>query len=107
MLTKYVISFKDKAKTLKEWLVKNHLGKTNIYKLSELKAFSNETGVIDLDYNLKNHDIIYINYSLLEDNSNISDYKYDISILYSIYIRSFWIVSTYIWTFSCKIRICS
>ena len=82
MLTKYVISFKDKAKTLKEWLVKNHLGKINIYKLSELKAFSNETGVIDLDYNLRNHDIIYINYSLLEDNSNISDYKYDISILY-------------------------
>lgn len=82
MLTKYIISSKDRAKTLKDWLVKNHLGKTNIHKLSELQAFSNEDGMINLDYILKNRDVIYINYSLLEDNSSINDYQYDINILY-------------------------
>lgn len=81
MITKYVVLNKEK-KTLREWLEKNHLGKSNIYKLNELKAFSNEVGTISLDYILKVRDYIYINFSLLEDNSNILGYDYNINILY-------------------------
>lgn len=82
MLTKYNINHSDKNKTLKEWLLANHLGKSNIHKLNELKAFSNNDGLISLDYKLKSRDCIYINYSLLEDNHSIEGYNYDIKILY-------------------------
>ena len=81
MITKYVVLNKEK-KTLREWLEKNHLGKSNIYKLNELKAFSNEVGTISLDYILKVRDYIYINFSLLEDNSNILGYDYHLHIKY-------------------------
>ena len=81
MITKYNIQNKER-KTLKEWLEKNHLGKTNIYKLNELKAFSTDIGTIDLDYVFKYKDVLYINFSLLEDNSSIVDFGYQVSVLY-------------------------
>lgn len=82
MLTRYKITLKDKSITLKEWLTNNYLGKTNIHKLNELKAFSNQNGVINLDYKLRNNEFIYINFSLLEDNTSIKGYEYSLSILY-------------------------
>lgn len=81
MISKFNIINKEK-KSLRDWLEKNHLGKTNIYKLNELKAFSNEDGIINLDYVFKFRDALYINFSLLEDNSSVADYDYDLSILY-------------------------
>lgn len=82
MITKYTVLNKDKTLTLKTWLEKNHLGRINIHKLNELKAISNENTIVNLDYVFKVRDVIYINYSLLEDNSNIPGYDYDLSILY-------------------------
>ena len=45
MITKYVVLNKEK-KTLREWLEKNHLGKSNIYKLNSkfLNKFRGQGG---------------------------------------------------------------
>lgn len=82
MVNKYLIKHSKEKLTLKEWLESQRLGKQTISKLNNLKAISNKDDIISLDYPIKRNDIIYINYSLLEDNDSIVDYNYKLDILY-------------------------
>lgn len=82
MVIKYVIRLSNERLTLREWLENRKMGKPTISKLNALKAICNSSDVISLDYRLKNNELIYINYSLLEDNESVVDYKYDLDILY-------------------------
>ena len=82
MISRYVIRLDKERLTLREWLEKRKLGKATITKLDMLQAICNLHNVISLDYNLKNNEQIFINYSLLEDNETVEAYDYDLVILY-------------------------
>lgn len=82
MVNKYAIRLQKGRMTLNDWLLKNKAGKQTISKLISHGAICNDKEVIGLDYNLKNNEFIYINYSLLEDNESIPTFKYDLDILY-------------------------
>ena len=82
MVNKYAIKLNKERITLREWLENRKLGKPTISKLNSLQAITSINDVIKLDDYLKNNELIYINYSLLEDNSAVSDYQYDLDILY-------------------------
>ena len=82
MISRYVIRLEKEKLTLREWLEKRKLGKATITKLDMLQAVCNLHNVIRLDYNLKNNEQIFINYSLLEDNDNIESFDHNLTILY-------------------------
>ena len=82
MVNKYVVRTSKERQTLRQWLEDKKLGKQTIAKLDYLKAISNDKDVVTLDYLLKNNETIYINYSLLEGNESIVDFKHDIDVLY-------------------------
>ncbi len=82
MVNKYVIRLQGNKLTLREWLEKLKVGKPTISKLNTLNAICNNKESLSLDYNLKNNEIIYINFSLLEDNDSITNYDYKLNILY-------------------------
>lgn len=81
MVIKYCIRLSEKQ-SLKEWLEKRKVGKQTIAKLNNAKAITNIDTVIPLDHVLKNNEEIFINYSLIEDNLSVDDFKYDLDILY-------------------------
>jgi len=78
MISSYVI---EKDCLLGEFLENNHLSKLNINKLISLNAICNSDSYLNKNSLLKKGEVIYINYSLFEENI-YELYDYDIDVLY-------------------------
>ena len=78
MISSYVI---EKDCLLGEFLENNHLSKPNINKLISLNAICNSDSYLNKNSLLKKGEVIYINYSLFEENI-YELYDYDIDVLY-------------------------
>lgn len=78
MISSYKI---NKDCTVKEFLESNHLSKQYINKLVSLNAISDSENYLKENDLIKKGKIIYINYSLLEEN-NIKGFDFDIDVIY-------------------------
>ena len=68
MISSFIIKTKQQI-TLREYLKSCYLSNSYIYKLGVLNAISNDSGYILLDDELKDREVIYINFSMLEVNN--------------------------------------
>lgn len=78
MISNYVIERRIK---LGDFLQNAHLSKSYISKLINLNAISNKDRYLKVDDVLEKGEQIYINYSLLEENTN-ELFKFDIDVIY-------------------------
>ncbi len=76
MVSKYFI---DKNIKIEDYLSLNHLSKGYINKLISLNAITTDKENVVSGFNLKKGDYVYINFSVLEDNSLIEKSSYCIN----------------------------